>query len=88
MTSMQPIQRVLALWLSLYDALVSVNIPADKARAVVAALEQEMGTMLATKPDLEHLRHELHGVRNSIGKDLVNLEQKLQIKLGYSWQRD
>ena len=42
--------------LSLYDALVSVSIPPEKARAVVAALEQEMTTVLATKSDLEQLR--------------------------------
>ena len=38
---------------SLYDALVSVNIPSDKARAVVDAMERDMGTTLATKKDLE-----------------------------------
>ena len=36
---------------SLYDALVSINVPSDKARAVVDAMEREMGTTLATKQD-------------------------------------
>ena len=41
---------------SLYDALVSINVPSDKARAVVDAMERDMGTSLATKQDLESLR--------------------------------
>jgi len=40
---------------SLYDALVSINVPSDKARAVVDAMERDMGTILATKQDLEIL---------------------------------
>jgi hypothetical protein len=38
--------------LSLYDALVSIDIPADKARAVVDAMERDMGATLATKTDI------------------------------------
>jgi hypothetical protein len=38
---------------SLYDALVSINVPSDKARAVVDAMERDMGTTLATKQDLQ-----------------------------------
>jgi hypothetical protein len=37
---------------SLYDALVSISVPSDKARAVVDAMERDMGTTLATKQDL------------------------------------
>jgi predicted nucleic acid-binding Zn-ribbon protein len=40
--------------LTLYDALVSINVPGDHARAVVEALEHEMYTALATKADLAH----------------------------------
>jgi hypothetical protein len=43
----------------LYDALVSINVPTDKARAVVDAMERDIGTTLATKSDLQLLRHEL-----------------------------
>jgi hypothetical protein len=79
--------------LSLYDALVSVNIPAEKARAVVAALEQEMTTVLATKSDIELLQQELHSVRDSLHqdteslrestkKDMQILQQRLTIRLG------
>jgi hypothetical protein len=38
--------------LSLYDALVSIDVPADKARAVVDAMERDMGATLATKTDI------------------------------------
>jgi hypothetical protein len=55
---------------SLYDALVSINVPIDKARAVVDAMERDMGTSLATKTDLQLLR-----------KDLELLESKIVIKL-------
>ena len=37
---------------SLYDALVSISVPSDKARAVVDAMERDMGPTLATKQDL------------------------------------
>ena len=37
---------------SLYDALVSINVPNDKARAVVDAMERDMATTIATKADL------------------------------------
>lgn len=40
---------------SLYDALVSINVPPDKARVVIDALERDMGTTLATKSDLQLL---------------------------------
>ena len=38
---------------SLYDALVSINVPNDKARAVVDAMVRDMGTTIATKSDLQ-----------------------------------
>ncbi len=44
---------------SLYDALVSIHVPNDKARAVVDAMERDMGTTIATKSDLQLLRQEL-----------------------------
>ena len=47
------LRRVRGRWL--YDALVSINVPSDKARAVVDAMERDMGTTLATKQDLERV---------------------------------
>src|SRR5262245_58434330 len=59
---------------SLYDALLSVSVPNDKARAVVDSMERDMTTVLATKADLllvkqdiEHLRTEFGHIRTEIG---------------------
>jgi len=41
---------------SLYDALVSIHVPPDRARAVVDAMERDVRDQLATKTDLHHLR--------------------------------
>ena len=43
-----------ALYL-LYDALIGINVPNERARAVVDALEQDMSQSLATKSDLQSL---------------------------------
>ena len=51
---------------SLYDALVSINVPNDKARAVVDAMERDMGMTIATKTDLQLLRQELLAVRQEM----------------------
>jgi len=59
---------------SLYDALVSINVPNDKARAVVDAMERDMATTLATKQDLEITGKDLLG----LGKDLHSLRVELK----------
>ena len=41
---------------SMYDALVSINVPTEKAKAVIDAMEREMMDKVATKTDLEHAR--------------------------------
>ena len=41
---------------SLYDALVAINVPNDKARAVVEAMERDMLSKLATKQDVQLLQ--------------------------------
>ena len=62
---------------SLYDALVSINVPNDKARAVVDAMERDMGTTLATKADLENLglanKTDLENLKSATKADLENL---------------
>ena len=55
---------------SLYDALVSISVPSDKARAVVDAMERDMGTTLATKQDLLPL---------ATGEDLLATKQDLML---------
>lgn len=41
---------------ALYDALVSINVPTEKAKAVIDAMEREMMDKVATKSDVENLR--------------------------------
>ena len=67
---------------SLYDALVSINVPSDKARAVVDAMERDMGTTLATKQDLEILKRELDGRFALVDQRFETLELRLTVKLG------
>jgi hypothetical protein len=82
---------------SLYDALVSINVPADKARAVVSAMEHDMTTLLATKADLSNtqlllkqelaavrdsLQQEIGALRDSVKKDLELLQSSMTIRLG------
>jgi hypothetical protein len=72
-----------------YDALVSINVPNDKARAVVDAMERDMGTTLATKTDLLLLRQEIallsrdiESLRIASGKDLEALRLAMTVRLG------
>ena len=55
---------------SLYAALVSINVPNDKARAVVDAMERDMATTTATKADLQLLRQELTGSMTALSAEL------------------
>jgi hypothetical protein len=78
---------------SLYDALVSISVPFDKARAVVDAMERDMGTTLATKQDIEILKKDVDNrialLEQQFRADFVRLDQKidtldlrLTVKLG------
>jgi hypothetical protein len=70
---------------SLYDALVSINVPNDKARAVVDAMERDMATTIATKSDLQLLRQDtkadLQLLRQEMKADLELLRQELKANL-------
>ncbi len=62
----------MAFGIALYDALVGANIPAEKAKAVVQALEKEMLSQLATKQDLQQLKAELkHDLTLRLGAMMV-----------------
>jgi hypothetical protein len=65
---------------SLYDALVSISVPADKARAVVDAMERDMGATLATKQDLELLRlatkQDIESLRQDMKQDIESLRHE------------
>ncbi|TAK51566.1 MAG: hypothetical protein EPO25_16125 [Gammaproteobacteria bacterium] len=78
---------------SLYDALISIDVPGDKARAVVDAMERDMGTTLATKVDLQILRQEVENrlalvtrdiasLRNDMTRDLEALRLSMTVRLG------
>ena len=78
---------------SLYDALVSISVPSDKARAVVDAMERDMGATLATKQDLEShrlatkqdlelLRQELAGVQRELTREMESRFALLTHEIG------
>jgi hypothetical protein len=60
---------------SLYDALVGIDVPPEKARAVIDALERDMGTTLATKQDIAHLKE-------LVARDLELLRSSMTVRLG------
>ncbi|MBC8878013.1 MULTISPECIES: hypothetical protein [Pseudomonas] len=45
--------------LALYQALISIDVPEDRATAVVDALESDMQMQLATKADIDNLESRL-----------------------------
>jgi len=60
---------------SLYDALVSINVPNDKARALVDAMERDMISQLATKSDLQF-------ARELLAKDIQHQTTLMTVRLG------
>lgn len=69
---------------SLYDALVSINVPGDKARAVIDAMERDMGTTLATKVDLQILRQDGENRFAMLAGDIAALRADLTREIGLS----
>ena len=67
---------------SLYDALVSINVPNDKARAVVDAMERDMATMLATKQDLQLIRQEIENRQALTARDIASMRRDLSGEIG------
>jgi hypothetical protein len=67
---------------SLYDALVSIAVPADKARAVADAMERDMGMTLATKSDIQLLRQEFGLELNLLRKEMELLRASMTVRLG------
>jgi hypothetical protein len=76
---------------SLYDALVSISVPSDKARAVVDAMERDMGTTLATKQDLLLLKQEMTSIRTELKQRIDSsytlLDQKIDTLRGDMTQK-
>jgi hypothetical protein len=67
---------------ALYDALVSIDVPTDKARAVVDAMERDMSTTLATKADIQLLRQEFSQEFSLIRKEMELLRSSMTVRLG------
>lgn len=69
---------------SLYDALISINVPTDKARAVVDAMERDMMTQLASKPDLAGLGREIRSdialLRQEFKSDVESLRSSVELQ--------
>ena len=64
---------------SLYDPLVSIKVPNDKARAVVDAMERDMATTIATKADLQLLRSEFHQECTLIRQECALIRKDMEI---------
>ena len=69
----------------LYDALVSINVPSERARSVVDAMERDMTTILATKSDLAAtqvlLKRDIDSVRESLDQKIDSVRESLDQKL-------
>ena len=64
---------------SLYDALVSIAVPADKARAVAEAMERDMGVTLATKSDIQLLRQELDQLKQEFSAEFTLVRKEMEL---------
>jgi hypothetical protein len=67
---------------ALYDALLGVDVPPDKARAVIDALERDMGSTLATKADVHLLQRDIDQLRKDVERDLELLRSSMTVRLG------
>jgi hypothetical protein len=67
---------------SLYDALVSINVPNDKARAVVDAMERDLASTFATKSDLQLMHQDLRQELALLRKDLEVMPTVMTVRLG------
>ncbi|MEO8306791.1 MAG: hypothetical protein ABI616_01960 [Pseudomonadota bacterium] len=66
---------------SMYDALVSINVPTDKAKAVIDAMEREMMDKVATKSDLDHVRELISKDFEVVNGRIDNLTHVLTVRL-------
>lgn len=66
---------------AMYDALVSINVPTDKAKAVIDAMEREMMDKVATKQDLEQVRLLLSKDIERTNERIANQTQAITLRL-------
>ena len=62
---------------TLYEALLSIDVPADKARAVIDALEHDMGSTLATKQDILLLKQDIVLVKQELERRIDSMTIRL-----------
>ena len=66
---------------SLYDALIGINVPTEKARAVVDAMERDMSEFLAsraaTRSDIALVRQDLDASLAATRSDIALVRQEL-----------
>jgi hypothetical protein len=71
---------------ALYDALLSIEVPTERARAVIDALEHDMGSTLATKQDVLLLRQDiekgLKRLEEKSAADIELLRSSMTVRLG------
>lgn len=69
--------------LALYQALISINVPEQKANAVIEAWESDMISRLATKADLTAVAAELKTEIAKLDTKIAELDSKLTIRMGF-----
>ncbi|MCD5976760.1 hypothetical protein ALP94_03898 [Pseudomonas savastanoi pv. glycinea] len=67
--------------LTLYDALISANVPADKAKAVVDAWETDV-EKLATKADLQHVETRINASISEMRSEVRSEIKVMRWQLG------
>jgi hypothetical protein len=67
----------MSLVYSLYDALVSINVPDEKAKAVIDAMEREMMDKLAKKSDLDAVLAKTNGDFSVVGQEFKLVRQEM-----------
>jgi hypothetical protein len=70
---------------ALYDALVSINVPTQKALAVVESMERDMLAQLATRSDVEHaqllMRADFDAFRKEIRGEMDGLRKEVKVEI-------
>jgi hypothetical protein len=89
--------RAMSVVYSLYDALVSINVPTEKAKAVLDAMERDMFAQLVTRnefnAEMKLIRQELASGLGLMSRDmqafksdfehrLASMESRLTVKMG------
>lgn len=69
------LEALMKMELALYQALMSISVPEQKAHAVIEAMESDMHTLLATKSDLANLEHRLTA-------EIAKADVRLTIRMG------